>query len=116
MHVLRDLGLEPDIRRVGVHPGAYVFRLHDTGEEIQRFSLSKLRMNLISTDRVPSSFIRIKARPSRPLPSPGREAPSRRAAPPPRQSAGPAAPSPAEPRFPASPLVRSSSAATARGA
>ena len=41
MHVLRDLGLEPDIRRVGVHPGAYVFRLHDTGEEIQRFSLSE---------------------------------------------------------------------------
>jgi salicylate hydroxylase len=41
MHVLRDLGLEPEIRRVGVHPGAYVFRLHDTGEEIQRFSLSE---------------------------------------------------------------------------
>jgi salicylate hydroxylase len=41
MHVLRDLGLEADIRRVGVHPGAYVFRLHDTGEEIQRFSLSE---------------------------------------------------------------------------
>ncbi|MGE0060566.1 MAG: FAD-dependent monooxygenase [Xanthobacteraceae bacterium] len=41
MHVLRDLGLEPDIRRVGVHPGAYVFRLHDTGEVIQRFSLAE---------------------------------------------------------------------------
>lgn len=41
MHVLRDLGLEGDIRRVGVHPGAYVFRLHDTGEVIQRFSLSE---------------------------------------------------------------------------
>ena len=40
MHVLRDLGLEDAIRRVGVHPGAYVFRLHDTGEVIQRFSLS----------------------------------------------------------------------------
>ena len=40
MHVLRDLGLEHAIRRVGVHPGAYVFRLHDTGEVIQRFSLS----------------------------------------------------------------------------
>jgi salicylate hydroxylase len=41
MHVLRDLGLESTIRSVGVHPGAYVFRLHDTGEEIQRFSLSE---------------------------------------------------------------------------
>jgi salicylate hydroxylase len=41
MHVLRDLGLEPEIRSAGVHPGAYVFRLHDTGEVIQRFSLSE---------------------------------------------------------------------------
>lgn len=41
MHVMRDLGLEPAIRKAGVHPGAYVFRLHDTGEEIQRFSLSE---------------------------------------------------------------------------
>ena len=41
MHALRDLGLEPAIARVGVRPGAYVFRLHDTGEEIQRFSLSE---------------------------------------------------------------------------
>ena len=28
-------------RRSGVRPGAYVFRLHDTGEVIQRFSLSE---------------------------------------------------------------------------
>lgn len=41
MHVLRDLGLGDAIAKVGVQPGAYVFRLHDTGEEIQRFSLSK---------------------------------------------------------------------------
>jgi salicylate hydroxylase len=41
MHVLRDLGLEKAIRAVGVSPGAYVFRLHDTGEVIQRFSLSE---------------------------------------------------------------------------
>ncbi|MGB7258657.1 MAG: FAD-dependent monooxygenase [Pseudolabrys sp.] len=41
MHVLRDLGLEPAIRKAGVHPGAYVFRLHDTGEVIQRFALSE---------------------------------------------------------------------------
>jgi salicylate hydroxylase len=41
MHALRDLGLEEKIARVGVRPGAYVFRLHDTGEEIQRFSLSE---------------------------------------------------------------------------
>jgi salicylate hydroxylase len=40
-HVLRHLGLGPAIDRVGVRPGAYVFRLHDTGEEIQRFSLSE---------------------------------------------------------------------------
>src|ERR1043165_9893152 len=41
MHVLRDLGLEGDIRAGGVHPAAYVFRLFDTGEEIQRFSLAE---------------------------------------------------------------------------
>jgi salicylate hydroxylase len=40
MHVLRDLGLESAIRAAGVQPAAYVFRLYDTGEEIQRFSLS----------------------------------------------------------------------------
>ena len=36
-----DLGLEQQIRAIGVSPGAYVFRLHDTGEVIQRFSLSE---------------------------------------------------------------------------
>jgi salicylate hydroxylase len=41
MHVLRDLGLERAIRAVGVHPAAYVFRLFDSGEEIQRFSLAE---------------------------------------------------------------------------
>jgi salicylate hydroxylase len=41
MHVLRDLGLEQKIVGMGVAPGAYVFRLHDTGEVIQRFSLSE---------------------------------------------------------------------------
>jgi salicylate hydroxylase len=47
MHVLRHLGLEQAITRIGVRPGAYVFRLHDTGEVIQRFSLSDehLRMH-----------------------------------------------------------------------
>ena len=40
MHALRHLGLEAAIRQAGVRPGAYVFRLHDTGEEIQRFGLS----------------------------------------------------------------------------
>ena len=40
MHALRHLGLEAAITKVGVRPGAYVFRLHDTGEEIQRFALS----------------------------------------------------------------------------
>jgi salicylate hydroxylase len=46
MHVLRHLGLEAQIARVGVHPGAYVFRLHDTGEVIQRFSLSDEHLRL----------------------------------------------------------------------
>ncbi len=41
MHVLRHLGLEQAITAVGVRPEAYVFRLHDTGEVIQRFSLSQ---------------------------------------------------------------------------
>ena len=39
-HVLRHLGLGAALAAVGVRPGAYVFRLHDTGEEIQRFALS----------------------------------------------------------------------------
>jgi salicylate hydroxylase len=41
MHVLRHLGLEKAVTSVGVAPGAYVFRLHDTGEVIQRFPLSE---------------------------------------------------------------------------
>ncbi|MGE3710284.1 MAG: FAD-dependent monooxygenase [Hyphomicrobiaceae bacterium] len=40
MHVLIDLGLGGEIAKVGVKPGAYVFRLHDTGEVIQRFDLA----------------------------------------------------------------------------
>ena len=40
MHVLRHIGVEAAITKVGVRPGAYVFRLHDTGEIIQRFALS----------------------------------------------------------------------------
>jgi salicylate hydroxylase len=39
-HVLHHLGLGPALAEVGVRPGAYVFRLHDTGEEIHRFALS----------------------------------------------------------------------------
>jgi salicylate hydroxylase len=41
MHVLRHLGLDEAITEVGVRPEAYVFRLHHTGEVIQRFSLSQ---------------------------------------------------------------------------
>lgn len=41
MHVLRHIGVGEKITAVGVSPGAYVFRLHDTGEIIQRFSLAK---------------------------------------------------------------------------
>lgn len=40
MHVLAGLGLKEQIMAVGVRPGAYVFRLHDTGEELQRFNLA----------------------------------------------------------------------------
>ena len=39
-HVLHHLGLRASLAQVGVRPGAYVFRLHDTGEEIHRFALS----------------------------------------------------------------------------
>ena len=39
-HVLHHLGLRARLAEVGVRPGAYVFRLHDTGEEIDRFALS----------------------------------------------------------------------------
>jgi salicylate hydroxylase len=41
MHVLNHLGLGPAIARSGVRPKAYVFKLFDTGEEIQRFALSE---------------------------------------------------------------------------
>jgi salicylate hydroxylase len=40
MHALRRLGLEEPITKAGVRPAAYIFRLYDTGEEIQRFALS----------------------------------------------------------------------------
>ena len=40
MHVMRHIGLGEAIDRIGVRPEAYVFRLHDTGEVIQRFSLA----------------------------------------------------------------------------
>ena len=41
MHVLNHLGLGPAIAKIGVRPQAYVFRLFDTGEIIQRFELSE---------------------------------------------------------------------------
>ena len=40
MHVLNDLGLGPAISELGVRPAAYVFRLHDSGQEIGRFALA----------------------------------------------------------------------------
>ncbi|MFT5440314.1 MAG: salicylate hydroxylase, partial [Alphaproteobacteria bacterium] len=39
MHVLNHLGLGPVLAENAVRPGAYVFRLFDTGEEISRFAL-----------------------------------------------------------------------------
>ena len=41
MHVLRHIGAAERIAQVGVKPGGYVFRLHDTAEIIQQFSLSE---------------------------------------------------------------------------
>src|SRR5579872_7309874 len=40
MHVLNDLGLGPAIAALAVRPGAYVFRLHDSGEVISQFALA----------------------------------------------------------------------------
>lgn len=41
MHVLKKLGVADEIVNIGVIPGAYVFRLYDTGEEVQRFALAQ---------------------------------------------------------------------------
>ncbi len=40
MHVLNHLGLGNAIAKLSVRPGAYVFRLHDTGEIIGQFPLA----------------------------------------------------------------------------
>jgi salicylate hydroxylase len=40
-HVMRHLGVGDQLLELGVRPGAYVFRLYDTGEELQRFALSE---------------------------------------------------------------------------
>jgi salicylate hydroxylase len=40
MHVLNDLGLGEAIDKLSVRPGAYVFRLHDTGEVVGQFPLA----------------------------------------------------------------------------
>jgi len=51
MHVLRYLGLDAEVSALGVRPGAYVFRLHDTGEVIQEFALSAdRRLNEMSEE------------------------------------------------------------------
>lgn len=41
MHVLNHLGLGDAIGKLSVRPGAYVFRLHDTGELIGQFPLAE---------------------------------------------------------------------------
>lgn len=41
MHVLRNIGVADQIIDIGVKPGAYVFRIYNTGEEIQRFALAE---------------------------------------------------------------------------
>jgi salicylate hydroxylase len=40
MHVLNHIGIGAAILATGVQPEAYVFRLHDTGEEVGRFELA----------------------------------------------------------------------------
>jgi salicylate hydroxylase len=46
MHVLTHLGIGDAISARSVRPEAYVFRLHDTGEEIQRFALADDHLKL----------------------------------------------------------------------
>jgi len=47
MHVLIHLGLDRAIAQIGVRPKAYVFELHDTGEEIQRFAAVRLSHRVV---------------------------------------------------------------------
>lgn len=46
MHVMNHLGVGEAISTMSVRPAAYVFRLHDTGEEIDRFALSEEHLAL----------------------------------------------------------------------
>jgi salicylate hydroxylase len=46
MHVLNYLGVGDEISEKSVRPAAYVFRLHDTGEMIDRFALSEEHLKL----------------------------------------------------------------------
>lgn len=46
LQVLTYLGIGEDILAIGVQPQAYVFRLHDTGEEVGRFSLGREHIRL----------------------------------------------------------------------
>jgi salicylate hydroxylase len=41
MHVLNDIGIGEQVSAISVRPAAYVFRLFDTAEIIQRFSLAE---------------------------------------------------------------------------
>tara|TARA_Y100001970_G_C14255873_1_gene875322 strand:- start:6121 stop:7305 length:1185 start_codon:yes stop_codon:yes gene_type:complete len=46
MHVMNHLGIGNEISALSVRPAAYVFRLHDTGEIIDRFALSEEHFKL----------------------------------------------------------------------
>lgn len=46
MHVLNYLGVGDEISAKSVRPAAYVFRLHDTGEIIDRFALSEEHLKM----------------------------------------------------------------------
>lgn len=46
MHVMNHLGVGDEVSDQAVRPAAYVFRLHDTGEIIDRFALSEEHLEL----------------------------------------------------------------------
>ena len=46
MHVMNHLGIGNEVSEQAVRPAAYVFRLHDTGEIIDRFALSEEHLKL----------------------------------------------------------------------
>ena len=46
MHVLAYLGLDEQVNRLSTQPEAYVFRLYNSGEELQRFALAEAHLKM----------------------------------------------------------------------